>query len=76
MKNTFVYQTEKSIIKLLQITDPHLFKEKETALLGVNTQASFTQVLKEIQQENNTLILSLLLVIWFKMGVMRDTAVL
>jgi protein icc homolog len=54
MKNTFVYQTEKSTIKLLQITDPHLFKEKETALLGVNTQASFTQVLKEIQQENNT----------------------
>ena len=53
MKNTFVYQAEKPIIKLLQITDPHLFKDESAELLGVNTQASFAQVLKEIQQENN-----------------------
>ena len=53
MKNTFVYQAEKPVIKLLQITDPHLFKDESAELLGVNTQASFAQVLKEIQQENN-----------------------
>lgn len=52
MKNTFVYRTEKPMVKLLQITDPHLFKDEENELLGVNTQASFAQVLKEIQQEN------------------------
>lgn len=53
MKNTFVYQAEKPVIKLLQITDPHLFKDESAELLGVNTQASFAQVLKEIQQENH-----------------------
>ena len=46
MKNTFVYQAEKPVIKLLQITDPHLFKDESAELLGVNTQASFAQVLK------------------------------
>lgn len=50
MKNTFVYQTQQPSIKLLQITDPHLFKDEKAALLGVNTQDSFAQVLKEIQQ--------------------------
>ncbi|OOF56757.1 3',5'-cyclic-AMP phosphodiesterase [Rodentibacter genomosp. 2] len=52
MKNTFTYQPQKTTIKLLQITDPHLFKDEQTELLGVNTQASLTQVLKEIQQED------------------------
>ncbi|OOF65507.1 3',5'-cyclic-AMP phosphodiesterase [Rodentibacter sp. Ppn85] len=52
MRNTFVYRTEKPIVKLLQITDPHLFKDEKNELLGVNTQASFAQVLKEIQQDN------------------------
>lgn len=52
MKNTFAYQPQKTTIKLLQITDPHLFKDEQTELLGVNTQASLTQVLKEIQQED------------------------
>lgn len=52
MKNTFVYQAEQPIVKLLQITDSHLFKDEKAELLGVNTQASFAQVLKEIQQEN------------------------
>lgn len=51
MKNTYVYQTQRSVIKLLQITDPHLFKDEKAELLGINTQASFSQVLKEIQQE-------------------------
>ncbi len=52
MKNTFVYQSEQAVIKLLQVTDSHLFKDEKTELLGVNTQASFAQVLQEIQQEN------------------------
>ena len=52
MKNTFVYQAKRPIVKVLQITDPHLFKDEQTELLGVNTQASFGQVLKEIQQND------------------------
>ena len=52
MKNTFVYQAKRPIVKVLQITDPHLFKDGQTELLGVNTQASFGQVLKEIQQND------------------------
>lgn len=50
MKNTFVYQAQQPVVKLLQITDPHLFKEEKAELLGVNTQASFAQVLREIVQ--------------------------
>lgn len=53
MKNTYVYQAQQPVIKLLQITDPHLFKDEKTELLGVNTQASFTQVLKEIHQSDH-----------------------
>lgn len=50
MKNAFVYQAKQPVVKVLQITDPHLFKDEKTELLGINTQASFKQVLKEIQQ--------------------------
>ena len=46
MKNTFVYQAEKPVIKLLQITDPHLFKDESAELLGVNTQAKFCSSIK------------------------------
>lgn len=52
MLSTFVYQTDKPVVKLLQITDPHLFKDSQQELLGINTQASFAQVLAEIQQDN------------------------
>ncbi|OOF59915.1 3',5'-cyclic-AMP phosphodiesterase [Rodentibacter myodis] len=51
MKNTFVHRSANSVVKLLQITDSHLFKDEKTELLGVNTQAGFAQVLAEIQQE-------------------------
>lgn len=50
MKNMYRYSTEKNVVKLLQITDPHLFKDENAELLGINTQASFAQVLNEIQQ--------------------------
>lgn len=40
-----------SVIKLLQITDPHLFSDPSDTLLGVNTHASFQAVLDEIQQQ-------------------------
>ncbi|WP_386687496.1 3',5'-cyclic-AMP phosphodiesterase [Lonepinella sp. MS14437] len=36
-------------IRFIQITDPHLFKQKTSELLGINTYASFQQVLNEIQ---------------------------
>lgn len=49
MLSSFVYQTDKPVVRLLQITDPHLFKDTNKDLLGINTQASFAQVLTEIQ---------------------------
>ena len=52
MKHQFIYQAQSPVVKLLQITDPHLFKEEQGELLGINTQASFAQVLQEIQQAN------------------------
>lgn len=36
-------------IRLLQISDPHLFAEPNGTLLDINTYASFQQVVKEIQ---------------------------
>lgn len=39
------------IVRLLQITDTHLFADPQTCLLGVNTAASFLSVLEEIQDQ-------------------------
>lgn len=38
-------------IRLLQITDTHLFADPQTCLLGVNTAASFLRVLDSIQEQ-------------------------
>ncbi|WP_439243307.1 3',5'-cyclic-AMP phosphodiesterase [Lonepinella sp. BR2474] len=45
-----INQNEDELIRFIQITDPHLFKEKTGELLGINTYRSFQQVLTEIQQ--------------------------
>lgn len=39
-------------IRLLQITDPHLFSQPENSLLNVKTQASFQAVVQHIVQTN------------------------
>ena len=53
--NTFYpLEPKTSVIKLLQITDPHLFSDTTKDLLGVNTHASFQAVLDEIQAEIQT----------------------
>lgn len=52
MLNTYVHQTTDDVIRVVQITDPHLFKDEKGELLGINTQASFNQVLTEIQQSH------------------------
>ncbi len=50
MINTFVYGSGRDVVRFVQVTDPHLFKNEKGELLGINTQASFNQVLSEIQQ--------------------------
>lgn len=51
METLFSWETAPdSVIRLLQITDPHLFANEQAELLGINTLASFKQVLKEIKQ--------------------------
>ena len=52
MSNTFECESASEIVKLLQVTDPHLFKDTSKDLLGINTHESFSQVLKEIQAES------------------------
>ncbi|PJG82581.1 3',5'-cyclic-AMP phosphodiesterase [Caviibacterium pharyngocola] len=52
MVNTYTYHTSENVIRLVQITDPHLFKDEKGELLGINTQASFNQVLTEIGQSD------------------------
>jgi icc len=49
--NTYQYNTQQDVFRIIQITDPHLFKDTNGELLGINTQASFSQVLSEIQQQ-------------------------
>ena len=51
MLNTYQYNTQQEVFRIVQITDPHLFKDANGELLGINTQASFSQVLTEIQQQ-------------------------
>lgn len=50
MPKTFIYKTDDPMVRFIQITDPHLFQDEKGELLGINTQASFCQVLNEIQQ--------------------------
>lgn len=38
--------------KIIQITDPHIFKEENGALLGLNTRNSLAAVLKDIQKQD------------------------
>jgi len=49
--NTYQYNTQQDVFRIVQITDPHLFQDTNGELLGINTQASFSQVLSEIQQQ-------------------------
>ncbi|MFC0322589.1 3',5'-cyclic-AMP phosphodiesterase [Gallibacterium melopsittaci] len=45
-----LFQDESTgVIKLLQVTDPHLFADADGELLGINTFASFQQVLSEVK---------------------------
>ena len=72
MNNRFEYEPASEIVKLLQITDPHLFKDTSKDLLGINTHESFSQVLKEIQ---SLLIMMSCLQqgIWYKIVAMKVT---
>lgn len=38
-------------IRVVQISDPHLYAQREGQLLGLNTEFSFTEVLKIVQKE-------------------------
>ncbi|MDU8924090.1 3',5'-cyclic-AMP phosphodiesterase [Pasteurellaceae bacterium LIM206] len=50
MSNTYIHNPDADTVRLIQITDPHLFKDTKSELLGMNTEASFTQVLTEVLQ--------------------------
>lgn len=50
MKNTTEHSTLTSPIKLIQITDTHLYAEADGMLLGVNTRDSFHAVVDAITQ--------------------------
>lgn len=45
----YEHQGKNETFRLIQITDPHLFKDEGGELLGLNTQQSFAQVLEEIK---------------------------
>lgn len=49
MSSPYIYPSKQQFINIIQITDPHLFADEEKELLGINTQQSFNQVLKEIK---------------------------
>ncbi|WP_150539404.1 3',5'-cyclic-AMP phosphodiesterase [Actinobacillus vicugnae] len=49
MNEFYSLEKKDSVVRLLQITDPHLFSAKHDTLLGVNTTDSFQAVLDQIQ---------------------------
>lgn len=55
MKQTYTFpqSSENGAVRLLQLTDPHLFAEADGQLLGVNTHASFQAVLAEVQAQGS-----------------------
>lgn len=48
MEKNYVIQSEEETIRLIQITDQHLFSNEQSELLGVNTTQSFQAVLNAI----------------------------
>ncbi|KGQ69714.1 3',5'-cyclic-nucleotide phosphodiesterase [Chelonobacter oris] len=50
MKTTFLHHSDGIPVRFIQVTDPHLFADKKSALLGINTYDSFVAVLSEIQK--------------------------
>lgn len=48
-------QTDHAPIRVIQVTDPHLFKDQNTCLLGMNTQQSLVQVLDLIRQKHSNI---------------------
>jgi len=50
MSSFYSLGKKEPVVRVLQITDPHLFSSETDELLGVNTTASFQAVLNQIQQ--------------------------
>ncbi|TDQ57878.1 Icc protein [Mesocricetibacter intestinalis] len=46
--STYIFDSDRDKVRLIQVTDSHLFKDEKGELLGINTLASFEQVLSEI----------------------------
>lgn len=49
---SYKWQSESEDVRLIQITDPHLFATEEGELLGVNTSKSFQAVLNAISESS------------------------
>lgn len=50
MGETYSIQSDSDTVRLIQLTDPHLFASKDQTLLGINTDRSFQAVMQQIQQ--------------------------
>ncbi len=51
MDDSYTFPLTSPIVRILQITDPHLFASDDGELLGVNTTQSFQAVLNAIEQD-------------------------
>ncbi|MBE2893587.1 3',5'-cyclic-AMP phosphodiesterase [Spirabiliibacterium falconis] len=49
MKTAFIHHTQTQPVRFIQVSDCHLFADKNAQLLGINTFESYTTVLREIQ---------------------------
>ncbi|MBE2897569.1 3',5'-cyclic-AMP phosphodiesterase [Pasteurellaceae bacterium TAE3-ERU1] len=49
MKTAFIHQSQTAPVRFIQLTDCHLFADKNAQLLGINTFESYTAVLNEIK---------------------------
>ncbi|AWX15978.1 3',5'-cyclic-AMP phosphodiesterase [Mergibacter septicus] len=52
MSGIYQHTSVSDVVKVLQLTDPHLFADSKGELLGVNTLESFKQVVREVIKSN------------------------
>lgn len=52
MSGIYPHSSANQVVRVLQLTDPHLFADSESELLGVNTLDSFRQVVNEVAKSD------------------------
>ena len=76
MSNTFEYEPANEVVKLLQITDPHLFKDnKQRVIRYQHARKLFSGVKRNSGRVLLIMMLCLRQVIWYKIVATKVSAI-